>query len=124
MSKINVNKVLSNRHYMKEKVADQNVIAFCHSLAHTGRLSEKLLKQHGCIGKNCPFLEKYNHQYWIEKDCINELKRYNKHNKNGFIKINEKYYKQENLKILVKICEKELEETGSYEIRYESTYKK
>ena len=43
-------------------------IAYCHSAQHQGYISEKILKAHGCLGKNCPYLEKYEDKpYWIER---------------------------------------------------------
>ena len=43
-------------------------VAYCHSGQHQGFLSEKMLKAHGCLGKNCPYLEKYeNTQFFKDR---------------------------------------------------------
>ncbi len=51
-------------------------VAYCHSGQHQGYMSEKMLKAHGCLGKNCPYLEKYlDTPYWIERERIKAEKK-------------------------------------------------
>lgn len=42
---------------------------YCHSKRHRGRLSAKMIKQHGCLKKQCPCFEKYEeHPYWAWRE--------------------------------------------------------
>ena len=46
----------------------QKAIAYCHSGQHQGFMSEKMLKAHGCLGKQCPYLERYEDMpFWKDK---------------------------------------------------------
>lgn len=40
--------------------------AICHSRAHKGFLTAAAVKEHKCCEKNCPFLQKLEHDYWIQ----------------------------------------------------------
>ena len=52
------------RYYDKQYRA-QRPCAICHSKVHPGALSAHNLKDHECLVKQCPFLEKCeNHPYW------------------------------------------------------------
>ena len=43
----------------------KNIVAYCHCDTHKGFISKSLMKQHGCIAKNCPFFDKsVNPIYW------------------------------------------------------------
>ena len=41
------------------EIQRKKVIGCCHSRLHPGKLTKKLLEEHDCLGKQCPFLEKY-----------------------------------------------------------------
>ena len=40
--------------------------AICHNKAHKGYLSAAAVKEHQCCEKNCPFLQKLEHDYWLQ----------------------------------------------------------
>ncbi|MDO4982939.1 MAG: exonuclease domain-containing protein [Eubacteriales bacterium] len=43
------------------------IVGCCHSLLHPGKLTLKIMKEHDCLGKNCPRFEKYDDApYWTE----------------------------------------------------------
>lgn len=42
-------------------------VAFCHYKKHYGYMSEKMLKLHGCLQKNCGRLRKLDCPYWEER---------------------------------------------------------
>ena len=53
---------------MGKQPKKDNAIAYCHSKQHQGFMSENIIKAHGCLRKNCPYLEKYeNMQYWKDR---------------------------------------------------------
>lgn len=43
-------------------------VGYCWSTLHRGYISEKQLKQHGCLNKHCPALQKFLHPYWKKRD--------------------------------------------------------
>lgn len=40
----------------------------CHNKSHKGFLCAKAIREHECIGKNCPYFEKLDHPYWIQSE--------------------------------------------------------
>ena len=65
-----------NVEYFRGQTTRERAAGFCHCRAHKGRLSVKNIRQHGCLGKQCPFLQKYDeHPYWAEREKIKELKK-------------------------------------------------
>lgn len=41
------------------------LVGCCHNLIHPGKMHKALLEQHDCLGKKCPFFEKYPESpYW------------------------------------------------------------
>lgn len=50
----------------------------CHNANHKGYLTAKAVKEHDCIGKNCPFLQKLEHDYWTQIERKKLEKRYMK----------------------------------------------
>ena len=62
--------------YFKEHIRDTKAIAYCHSKSHKGKLTHKMLKQHKCLQKQCPMLEKYeDHDYWKQRAKIKAKKK-------------------------------------------------
>ena len=52
-------------------VAVKNIAGTCHNNIHKGYLDIKLLKQHDCINKKCPFLEKFeDYPFWINQASV------------------------------------------------------
>ena len=57
-----------NGKFLGNQPKQAKAVAYCHSGEHQGYLSEKMLKAHGCLGKNCPYLEKYeNTQFFKDR---------------------------------------------------------
>ncbi len=68
-----------NGKFMVNQPHMKNAIGYCHSGEHQGFMSEKMLKQRGCLGKQCPQLQKYeNHEFWIKRAEIKQLKKLKK----------------------------------------------
>lgn len=61
--------VKGNRIYKRfdGQAAREKTCGYCHNQRHHGRLSIKLVREHKCIEKQCPFLEKYDHPIWRKK---------------------------------------------------------
>lgn len=58
-----------NVSYLKNQPGREKTVARCHNIAHKGNLSVKLMKQHKCLRKQCPFFEKIkDHPYWADRD--------------------------------------------------------
>jgi hypothetical protein len=47
-----------------------NIVGYCNNATHWGWLSKRLMKEHQCLEKECPYFEKTNAGYWekIEKE--------------------------------------------------------
>ena len=54
----------NGRSYMGNQPKKENTVAICHNKIHIGRLSIKMMANHQCLAKNCPYLEKTDHPYW------------------------------------------------------------
>lgn len=51
-------------------------VAFCHNPKHKFTLSKQQLKTKGCLGKQCPYLERFkNHPFWILREEKKKLKK-------------------------------------------------
>ena len=50
----------------------RTAVGYCMHHKHEGNLNAKLVKQHQCIEKTCPFFIKYNNEYWQKKEgeCV------------------------------------------------------
>ncbi len=57
----------------------------CHNMAHRGYLTVQTVQEHSCIEKNCVFLERLEHPFWVRRD---KQKR-----KRGKIKLEKKVFK-------------------------------
>ena len=42
------------------------VVAYCNNATHWGWLSKRLMQNHDCLEKKCPYLEKANPSYWAD----------------------------------------------------------
>lgn len=57
-------------------VAVKNIAGVCHNNIHRGYLDVKLLQQHDCINKKCPFLEKAeDYPFWVARENIAREKK-------------------------------------------------
>lgn len=46
----------------------EKIVGCCHNAIHPGKMTEKMMKQHDCIGKQCRFFEKYEKStYWLQQ---------------------------------------------------------
>ena len=115
-----------NRAWMRDIPKEESKIAYCRYRKHLGGLSEKMMKQHKCLEKQCPFLQKYEQKrFWIRRKLISALKK-KKKNGYGFIMINENRYFTNDLDKLLRVAEKEVELTGGQPplIKYDDGKKK
>lgn len=61
--------------FLTGQTKPDRAVGYCHYKLHQGYLSEKQLKNHGCLGKQCPHLQKYEqHQFWVRRAEIKALK--------------------------------------------------
>lgn len=45
------------------------LVGCCHNIIHPGKMNKALLLQHDCLGKNCPFFQKYPESpYWADME--------------------------------------------------------
>ncbi|WP_026653663.1 hypothetical protein [Butyrivibrio proteoclasticus] len=73
-----------NDFYLMNQPKPENAVGFCHYKKHNGFVSEKMLKKHQCLGKNCPYLQKYeNHEFWIDRARIKAEKKARKSEEYG-----------------------------------------
>lgn len=54
------------------------IIGFCHYKNHSGYLTKSLVKEHECLKKQCPLLEKFDCRYFTQKDNIKKAKQIQK----------------------------------------------
>ncbi len=65
-----------NGKFLNGQTTPQRAVGFCHYRQHQGYLSVKQLKNHNCLGKQCPYLQKYEDNiFWIRRVEIKELKK-------------------------------------------------
>ena len=61
---------------MSNQPSKEHSVGYCHCKTHKGKISVKMLKKHQCLGKQCPFLQKYeDHPYWEQRRRKKELKK-------------------------------------------------
>ena len=74
----------------------KNIVGYCNYKLHPGKISKRLLLEHNCLGKNCPYLKRNeNSTYWIhvaererarEREKLRELRaKAEKHRKEARI---------------------------------------
>lgn len=64
---------------MKGQPPKEKAVAFCSCNTHRGWLSLKMMREHGCLGKQCPFLkQRKEHPYWEERAKSKERRRLKK----------------------------------------------
>ena len=84
---------VSDKIYLKMQAHPENAVAYCHNLKHLGYLSEKLLKQHQCIQKQCPLLEKYEDNYfWLRRAVLKQIKKLNKQTHDFYIHLQQHFF--------------------------------
>ncbi|MBR5800332.1 MAG: hypothetical protein IKY23_09755 [Lachnospiraceae bacterium] len=59
-----------------KSVATSEPVGYCHLQTHPGHISKSLLDQHQCLGKQCPFLERYaSHCYWWQREIAKQKRK-------------------------------------------------
>ena len=101
--------------YMKEGISEENAIALCHNVKHYGYLTDHLIKEHKCLQKHCPFMEKLpDKHFWYCREIRQGLRKLSKTG-GSYISINGRLFDKKNLDIssLARYCKNEYRETGS-----------
>lgn len=58
------------------EIKRKKLVGCCHNRLHPGKMTEKLMKEHGCLQKGCWFFEKYPEaSYWINHEKKTEEKK-------------------------------------------------
>lgn len=64
------------RSYMGNQPKKANTVAWCRHFKHTGALSLKMMQNHECLRKQCPYLTKNEtHPYWEVRRMKKETKK-------------------------------------------------
>lgn len=51
-------------------------VGWCNHNKHRGKLSVRLMKNHKCLGKKCPYFKKNDkHPYWAEHERIKQIRK-------------------------------------------------
>ena len=54
----------------------KHALGYCHYKKHKGYMTKALLKEHECLKKSCPLLEKFeNRPFWIQREEAKRLKK-------------------------------------------------
>ena len=57
------------------KVASTKIVGHCYNMTHPGDLTLKIMEEHDCLKKNCPFFKKYEDRpYWIDRNVKEKRK--------------------------------------------------
>ena len=71
-------------------------VGYCHCNAHKGYLTKKSLCEHKCLERHCPFMQKFNNQYWKTRDAQENRRQirrfYAKHKSNMLVSMDEFLY--------------------------------
>ncbi len=104
---------MDNIDYFRRQPDIKNAVAYCHNKKHIGYLSEKYIKSHKCLEKQCVYLERIgNNSFWARREIIRFLKKNKKNNIKGGISINGKRYMTTDPTILSDIYMTCMNETG------------
>ena len=58
------------------KISYKRIVGRCHSTLHPGKLTRRIMEEHGCLGKQCSHFEKYEEAgYWRELERKQKLKK-------------------------------------------------
>ena len=61
---------------MKHQPSEVVAVGFCHNNIHRGYVGQRILKEHECINKNCPYFEKFEDSpHWCKKEVVKLLKK-------------------------------------------------
>lgn len=66
-------------------ISDKHKIGYCCHMKHKGYVSPKILREHGCLEKNCPMLKRFEEKtFWKQleaKRLAKEKRKEEKRNK-------------------------------------------
>lgn len=55
----------------RSQPSKKKAVAYCRNRTHPMNISAPTLRKHGCLNKNggiCPYLVKYEHEYWAQRE--------------------------------------------------------
>lgn len=106
--------------FMSNQPDRENAIGYCNYNKHRGYLSTKMIKEHECLKKQCPFLIRYHHPYWVEKVSAKVYKKLQNGDIDYFIAGTEVYDNSAEIdqhKIRQIMCLYELSDTNQFILR-------
>ena len=62
----------------RSQPAKKKAVAYCTNKIHPMNLSAATVKKHGCLnvkGGICPYMIKYEHEYWAQRDRLKATKK-------------------------------------------------
>lgn len=101
--------------YMKEGIFEENAIALCHNVKHYGYLTDHMIKEHQCLQKHCPLMEKLpDKHFWYCRKIRQELRKLVKTG-GSYICVNGRLFDKNSLDIsaLARYCKNEYRENGA-----------
>ena len=52
----------------RKTLSMKEIVGYCYNMRHTGYLTVALMNSHDCIGKKCPFFERFeDYPYWVKE---------------------------------------------------------
>ena len=101
-----------NRVKMRGQPIRDNAVGFCYHSSHTGWLTEKMTKQHNCLGKRCKYFRKLeSSSYWYKRDIKKVLRKIKK-NGYGIVTIDGDRYLIQDYTKLCRICNYKMSKTN------------
>jgi len=68
----------------RRKSNNKSYPAYCHNITHKGYLTTAAIKSHECLGKNCPYLQKFEeHEWWHQRELLKAQRKRSKMLKRG-----------------------------------------
>lgn len=111
-----MNNLSNGRASMRGQPTKENAVGYCYHSSHTGWLTEKMMKQHDCLGKQCKYFRKLEtNPYWYRRDVKKALSKIKK-NGYGVVTINGTRYLTQDYKKLCDRCRIELKLTKCFPI--------
>ena len=96
---------------MDGKAEGSAAVAYCDNPTHKGELTQRLIREHNCISKECPYLQKYERNiFWCQKSVANVVRKAKKSGK--FIQINNRVFATYDIDKLTRIYIKEWGQNG------------
>ena len=62
--------------YINRRVKRESPVGYCHYHLHRGYVDAAIMKEHGCLKKQCKYLQKNkNHPYWEKREERKKLRK-------------------------------------------------